>query len=103
MASSTIMPIDSASPASESTFIEYPTRYIPMNAPITDTGMEVATMKIERQLLRNMNSTSSTNIIASIREFLTIFTASRMYALWSYIFWNFTPKGPYSFCNFSIS
>ncbi len=50
MASSTTMPIDSTMPNSVSELMENPSRYMPANVPMSDTGTAMLGMMVARRL-----------------------------------------------------
>ena len=71
IASSTTMPMASTKPNSDRLFKLKPRAAIAANVPTTATGTAIRGMRVARHVCKNINTTSATRMIASLRVLKT--------------------------------
>ena len=77
------MPTASAIPPSDMMFSEMLLVYIRRNVPITDIGMAILTIVVERESRRKPYSTMMAKMPPTKAAFLTLLTADEMNRDWS--------------------
>ncbi len=75
------MPIARIMPNSVSELIENPSRYIPANVPVNETGTASVGISVARRLCRNSHTTRNTSTIASMKVIVTSCIETRTYSL----------------------
>ncbi len=83
MEASSTTPIEKAKPASEMTLMERPEALIRKNEPITQSGIAIPTMRVERVWRRKISKIPRANAPPNKRLTRTISTASRTYSVLS--------------------
>ncbi len=71
-------------PNKVSELIENPSRYIPANVPVSETGTARVGISVARRLCRNNQTTRNTSAIASKKVMVTSRIETRTYSLVSY-------------------
>ncbi len=67
IASSTTMPIARTSPNRVNRLMENPSMYMPANVPMIEIGTAMTGIRVARRFCRNMKTTTTTRMIASMK------------------------------------